>query len=36
MLAALPQGVALTIILGGVLLFALIVFLKTIRIVPQK
>jgi regulator of protease activity HflC (stomatin/prohibitin superfamily) len=36
MLAALPQGVALTIILGGVLLFAMIVFLKTIRIVPQK
>lgn len=36
MLAALPQGVALTIILGGILLFALIVFLKTIRIVPQK
>jgi len=36
MLAELPQGVALTIILGGILLFALIVFLKTIRIVPQK
>jgi regulator of protease activity HflC (stomatin/prohibitin superfamily) len=36
MLAALPQGAALTIILGGILLFALIVFLKTIRIVPQK
>ena len=36
MLATLPQGVALTIILGGILLFALIVFLKTIRIVPQK
>lgn len=36
MLAALPQGVALTIILGGILLFALIVFVKTVRIVPQK
>lgn len=36
MLAELPQGVALTIILGGILLFALIVFAKTIRIVPQK
>jgi regulator of protease activity HflC (stomatin/prohibitin superfamily) len=36
MLAAFPQGAALTIILGGILLFALIVFLKTIRIVPQK
>jgi len=36
MLAALPQGLALTVILGGILLFALIVFLKTIRIVPQK
>ncbi len=36
MLAALPQGAALTIILGGILFFALIVFLKTIRIVPQK
>jgi regulator of protease activity HflC (stomatin/prohibitin superfamily) len=36
MLAALPNGVALTIILVGILLFALIVFFKTIRIVPQK
>jgi len=36
MLAALPSGVALTIILAGTLLFALIIFLKTIRIVPQK
>ena len=36
MLAAIPSGVALTIILVGILLFALIVFFKTIRIVPQK
>jgi regulator of protease activity HflC (stomatin/prohibitin superfamily) len=36
MLAALPNGLALTIILVGVLFFALIVFFKTIRIVPQK
>jgi regulator of protease activity HflC (stomatin/prohibitin superfamily) len=36
MLAALPSGVALTIILAGILLFALIIFFKTIRIVPQK
>jgi len=36
MLAALPSGVTLTIILAGILLFALIIFFKTIRIVPQK
>jgi len=36
MLAALPSGVTLTIILVGILLFALIIFFKTIRIVPQK
>lgn len=36
MLAELPSNVALTIILVGILLFALIIFLKTIRIVPQK
>jgi regulator of protease activity HflC (stomatin/prohibitin superfamily) len=36
MLAALPSGVTLTIILAGILLFSLIIFLKTIRIVPQK
>ena len=36
MLAALPTGTGLTIILVGILLFALIIFFKTIRIVPQK
>ncbi len=36
MLAALPAGAVLTIILVGILLFALIIFFKTIRIVPQK
>ena len=36
MLAALPSGITLTIILVGILLFALIIFFKTIRIVPQK
>ena len=36
MLAAAPQNIVLTIILVGVLLFALIIFFKTIRIVPQK
>jgi regulator of protease activity HflC (stomatin/prohibitin superfamily) len=36
MLAALPEGAVLTIILVGVLLLALIIFFKTIRIVPQK
>jgi len=36
MLAALPTGYVLTIILVGILIFALIVFFKTIRIVPQK
>ena len=36
MLAALPQGAVLTIILVGILFFALIIFVKTIRIVPQK
>jgi len=36
MLAALPEGTVLTIILVGVLLLALIIFFKTIRIVPQK
>ncbi|MHC4678872.1 MAG: SPFH domain-containing protein [Planctomycetota bacterium] len=35
-LAATSKEVTLTIILGGILLFALIVFFKTIRIVPQK
>ncbi|MBN2316186.1 MAG: paraslipin [Sedimentisphaerales bacterium] len=33
---ALSGGTKLTIILGGLLVFALIVFVKTIRIVPQK
>ena len=33
---ALESGTVLTIILVGVLLFALIIFFKTIRIVPQK
>jgi regulator of protease activity HflC (stomatin/prohibitin superfamily) len=33
---ATTQGAVLTIILVGILLFALIVFFKTIRIVPQK
>ena len=33
---ALGSGTTLTIILVGVLLFALIIFFKTIRIVPQK
>ncbi len=33
---ALESGTTLTIILVGVLLFALIIFFKTIRIVPQK
>jgi len=36
MLAALPEGTVLTIILVGVLLLALMIFVKTIRIVPQK
>ena len=36
LLAATSGQVTLTIILVGVLLFALIVFFKTIRIVPQK
>ena len=36
MLAELPNGAALTIILVGILFFSLIIFLKTIRIVPQK
>ncbi|OHB65532.1 MAG: stomatin 2 [Planctomycetes bacterium RBG_13_50_24] len=36
MLAALPSGAVLTIILVGIILFALIIFFKTIRIVPQK
>ena len=36
MLAALPAGSTLTIILVGIILFALIIFFKTIRIVPQK
>ncbi len=36
MLAAIPGGAVLTVILVGVLLFALLVFFKTIRIVPQK
>ena len=33
---AITNGTALTIILVGILVFALIVFFKTIRIVPQK
>jgi len=36
MLAAIPGGAVLTVILVGILLFALLVFFKTIRIVPQK
>jgi regulator of protease activity HflC (stomatin/prohibitin superfamily) len=36
MLAEIPGGAVLTVILVGILLFALIVFFKTIRIVPQK
>jgi len=36
MLAAIPSGTVLTVILVGILLFALVVFFKTIRIVPQK
>jgi regulator of protease activity HflC (stomatin/prohibitin superfamily) len=36
MLAAVPTGTVLTIILVGILLFALLIFFKTIRIVPQK
>ncbi len=36
MLAAIPSGAVLTVILVGILLFALVVFFKTIRIVPQK
>ncbi len=36
MLAASPGEITLTIILVGILLFALIAFFKTIRIVPQK
>ena len=36
MLAALPPKAVITIILVGILLFALIIFFKTIRIVPQK
>lgn len=36
MLAALPTGAIFTIIIVGILLFALIIFFKTIRIVPQK
>lgn len=36
MLAALPTGAVFTIIIVGILLFALIIFFKTIRIVPQK
>jgi len=36
MLAALPAGAVFTIIIVGILLFALIIFFKTIRIVPQK
>ena len=35
-LADMPSGAVLTIILVGILLFALVVFFKTIRIVPQK
>jgi len=35
-LAASPGEITLTIILVGILLFALVVFFKTIRIVPQK
>jgi len=36
MLAALPTGAVLTIILVGIILFALIISFKIIRIVPQK
>lgn len=36
MLAAIPTGTVLTIILVGTILFALIVLFKIIRIVPQK
>ncbi len=36
MLAALPTGAVLTIILVGIILFALIISFKVIRIVPQK
>lgn len=36
MLAALPTGSVLTIILVGIILFALIISFKIIRIVPQK
>jgi len=36
MLAALPTGSVLTIILVGIILFALIILVKIIRIVPQK
>ncbi len=36
MLAEIPGGTVLTVILVGILLFALVVFFKTIRIVPQK
>lgn len=36
MLAALPTGAVFTIIIVGILLLALIIFFKTIRIVPQK
>ena len=36
MLAALPAGSVLTIILVGIILFALIISFKIIRIVPQK
>jgi regulator of protease activity HflC (stomatin/prohibitin superfamily) len=35
-LAATTGGITLTIILVGILVFALVVFFKTIRIVPQK
>ena len=35
-LAEIPGGAVLTVILVGILLFALIIFFKTIRIVPQK
>jgi regulator of protease activity HflC (stomatin/prohibitin superfamily) len=35
-LADIPGGAVLTVILVGILLFALVVFFKTIRIVPQK
>ena len=36
MLAALPTGTVAMIIIGGIILFVVIVLFKTIRIVPQK